>query len=201
MTNYIKQGCYNGFGSDFLNKNNITAGNGSVDACYQNTYQKYNSFGLSNYGDYCIGLSDDIKPVPTMLNPDSSICKDMGIDWNMSVYDVKNPIATTAPTAPIAPTTTKSQQYIKQLQSPQSQQSQTQTLALAPAIIPNWTQSSNLSNALTDSYNTINTSRFNTLDKQDRLNGLEKRMNKIKTDLASLNTSKKTTSSSSFTFY
>lgn len=49
---------------------------------------------------------------------------------------------------------------------------------------PNTT--SYLSNTITDSYNRINSNRFKTLDNQDRINNIETRMNKIKTDLASI---------------
>ena len=112
----------------------------------------------------------------------------------MSVYDVKNPIATTTgqtTTTLFNPFTTIP--YTIPITTNYSIPTTTQyTISTSP---------SNLSNALTNSYNTINTSRFNILDNQDRLNSLEKRIHKIKTDLASLNTSKQTTSSSSFIFY
>ena len=57
-----------------------------------------------------------------------------------------------------------------------------------------------LSNVLQDSNSKINTVRFKTLDNQDRLNSISERINKIKLDLANLNKSN-STSSSSFTFY
>jgi len=57
-----------------------------------------------------------------------------------------------------------------------------------------------LSNVLQDSNSKINTVRFKTLDNQDRLNSISERINKIKLDLANLNTSN-STSSNTFTFY
>jgi len=66
---------------------------------------------------------------------------------------------------------------------------------------PSTTRSPNLSNALESANSIINESRFTTLDNQDRINSIEKRIHKIKTDLASLNTPNSNTTTNNFTFY
>ena len=58
-----------------------------------------------------------------------------------------------------------------------------------------------LSNSLDSANSIINESRFTVLDNQDRINSIEKRIHKIKTDLASINTPNSNTTTNNFTFY
>ena len=58
-----------------------------------------------------------------------------------------------------------------------------------------------LSKTLESSYNIMNTSRFTALDNQDRINSLDKRLQKIKIDLAMNDKSNKKNLQSKLTFY
>ncbi len=65
--------------------------------------------------------------------------------------------------------------------------------------VPNTTNY--LSNQIDLGKSIINESKFTVLDNQNRINNIEKRINKIKTDLATLNTPNNKTTKNNFTFY
>jgi len=70
-----------------------------------------------------------------------------------------------------------------------------------PIITQAPTTTNYLSNVLQDSYDKMNIPRFDNLDNQDRLNGIEKRINKIKKDLAIINSSNNKNTPNTITFY
>ena len=70
-----------------------------------------------------------------------------------------------------------------------------------PMITQAPTTTNYLSNVLQDSYDKINIPRFTSLDNQDRLNEIEKRIQKVKKDLAITNTSNNINAPNTLTFY
>ncbi len=77
----------------------------------------------------------------------------------------------------------------------------TPMITRAPTTTAAPTTTNYLANALQDSYDKINIPRFTSLDNQDRLNEIEKRMQKIKKDLAITNTSSNINAPNTLTFY
>ena len=75
------------------------------------------------------------------------------------------------------------------------------TTTRAPTTTSAPTTTNYLVNALQNSYDKINIPRFTSLDNQDRLNEIEKRMQKIKKDLAITNTSSNINAPNTLTFY